>query len=185
MLDEFSSLGKLEIFQESLAYMAGYGIKSYIIIQDLTQLYNAYTKEESIISNCHIRISYAPNKIETAELLSKMTGTTTVVKSSINASGKSSSLVLGNVSESFQEVSRPLLTPDECMRIPAPKKDAQGNIIDAGDMLIFVAGKSPIYGKQILFFKDEVFLDRSKVEAPKTDIIKEENNNEKLFSIPQ
>ena len=31
MLDEFTSLGKMEIFERALAFMAGYGIKSYII----------------------------------------------------------------------------------------------------------------------------------------------------------
>jgi type IV secretion system protein VirD4 len=166
MLDEFTSLGKLEVFQNSLAYMAGYGIKSYIIIQDLTQLYNAYTKDEAIISNCHIRIAYAPNKVETAELLSKMAGTTTVVKSYTTTSGSRTSVILGQVTESYQEVSRPLLTPDECMTLPGAKKDAEGRVVEAGDMLIFIAGKAPIYGKQILFFKDPVFLDRSKVAAP-------------------
>lgn len=166
MLDEFTSLGKLEIFQESLAYMAGYGIKSYIIIQDTAQLYNAYTKDEAIISNCHVRIAYAPNKIETAELLSKMAGTTTVVKSFTTTSGDRISVMLGHVSESYQEVSRPLLTPDECMRLPGAVKDSDGKVKEAGDMLIFIAGESPIYGKQILFFKDPVFLDRSKVPAP-------------------
>ena len=35
MLDEFPSLGKLEILQESLAYLAGYGIKCYLICQEL------------------------------------------------------------------------------------------------------------------------------------------------------
>jgi len=161
MLDEFTSLGKLEIFQESLAYMAGYGIKSYIIIQDTTQLYNAYTKDESIMSNCHIKIAYAPNKIETAEMLSKMAGTTTVTKSFITTSGNRISLLLGQVSESMQEVSRPLLTPDECMRLKGMKKN--GKNIEAGDMLIFIAGQAPIYGKQILFFQDDMFLARSKV----------------------
>ena len=38
MLDEFPSLGKLEIFQESLAFMAGYGLKFYLICQDINQL---------------------------------------------------------------------------------------------------------------------------------------------------
>lgn len=38
MLDEFPSLGKLEIMQESLAFIAGYGIKCYLICQDLNQL---------------------------------------------------------------------------------------------------------------------------------------------------
>jgi len=167
MLDEFTSLGKLSIFEESLAYMAGYGIKSYIIIQDITQLYEAYGKDESILSNCHVRIAYAPNKLETAELLSKMTGTTTVVKSYTTTSGARTSLMLGQVTESLQEISRPLLTPDECMRLQGAKKDSQGRITEGGEMLIFMAGQAPIYGKQMLFFKDPVFLDRSKVQAPR------------------
>jgi len=163
MLDEFTSLGRLGIFQESLAFMGGYGIKAYIIIQDITQLYEAYGKDESILSNCHIRIAYAPNKVETAELLSKMSGTTTVVKSYTTTSGNRVSVMLGQVTESLQEISRPLLTPDECMRLPGAKKDTNGQVIEGGDMLIFIAGQAPIYGKQILFFKDQVFLDRSKV----------------------
>jgi type IV secretion system protein VirD4 len=78
MLDEFPTLGKLDIFQESLAFIAGYGLKAFIITQDLSQIYAAYGKNESIISNCHLRIAYAPNKAETQELLSKMLGTATV-----------------------------------------------------------------------------------------------------------
>jgi type IV secretion system protein VirD4 len=167
MLDEFTSLGRLGIFQESLAFMGGYGIKAYIIIQDITQLYEAYGKDESILSNCHIRIAYAPNKVETAELLSKMSGTTTVVKSYTTTSGSRISVMLGQVTESLQEISRPLLTPDECMRLRGAKKENNGEVIEGGDMLIFIAGQAPIYGKQILFFKDQVFLDRSKVAAPK------------------
>ena len=163
MLDEFTSLSRLGIFQESLAFMGGYGIKAYIIIQDITQLYEAYGKDESILSNCHIRIAYAPNKVETAELLSKMSGTTTVVKSYTTTSGNRVSVMLGQVTESLQEISHPLLTPDECMRLPGAKKDTNGQVVEGGDMLIFIAGQAPIYGKQILFFKDQVFLDRSKV----------------------
>ena len=166
MLDEFTSLGKLSVFQESLAFMAGYGIKVYIIVQDISQLYEAYGKDESIVSNCHVRIAYAPNKIETAELLSKMTGTTTVVKSYTTTSGDRISVMLGQVTESLQEISRPLLTADECMRLNGAKKDSKGQVVEGGDMLIFIAGQAPIYGKQILFFKDPVFLDRSRVSAP-------------------
>src|SRR3546814_19268570 len=74
MLDEFTSVGKLEIFEDSLAYMAGYGLKAFIIVQDLTQLQKCYGKEESITSNCHIRIAFAPNKHETAHVLSDKIG---------------------------------------------------------------------------------------------------------------
>lgn len=166
LIDEFPSLGRLEIFQQSLAFIAGYGLKAYLIIQDLAQLYAAYGRDESIVSNCHIRAAFAPNKIETAKLLSEMAGTTTVITKKRSTSGKRFSAVLGNVTENYQEVSRPLLTPDECMRLPAATKTSDGQIKEAGDMLIFSAGHAPIYGKQILYFKDPVFNARSKVEAP-------------------
>ena len=38
MLDEFPSLGRLDILQESLAFLPGYGIKAYLIAQDVNQL---------------------------------------------------------------------------------------------------------------------------------------------------
>ena len=123
LIDEFPALGRLEIFQQSLAFIAGYGMKAYLIIQDLAQLYSAYGRDESIISNCHIRIAYAPNKTETADLLSKMTGTATVVKHRVSKSGKRFSWILNQVSEDRQEVSRPLLTPDECSRLRSPEKN--------------------------------------------------------------
>lgn len=172
MLDEFTSIGKLPIFENALAYMAGYGIKSYIIIQDLSQLYGAYTKDEAIVSNCHIRIAYAPNKVETAELLSKMAGTTTIVKTKRSMSGSRSSLALGNVNESYEEQQRPLLTIDECMQLPGAKKTSDGKVKEPGDMLIFVAGNPPIYGKQILYFLDPIFSLRAKVKVTKIEKLK-------------
>jgi type IV secretion system protein VirD4 len=165
MLDEFTSLGKLEIMQKALAFMAGYGLKAFIIVQDLSQLQEAYTKDESITSNCHVRIAYAPNKIETAKLLSEMTGKTTVVDKKTSVSGKRIGS-LSNASVQMREVARPLLTPDECMRLKGPLKDESGRITEPGDMLIFVAGYNAVYGQQILFFMDMELLKRSQIPAP-------------------
>ncbi|SDP01880.1 type IV secretory system conjugative DNA transfer family protein [Desulforhopalus singaporensis] len=165
MLDEFTSLGRLEIMQRALAFMAGYGIKAYIIVQDLTQLQEAYTRDESITSNCHVRIAYAPNKIETAKLLSDMTGKTTVVDKKTSISGKRFGH-MGSASVSISEVARPLLTPDECMRLKGPVKDSSGEkILEPGDMLIFVAGFPAIYGRQMLYFLDPVLSERSRISA--------------------
>lgn len=173
MLDEFPTLGKLPIFEGALAYMAGYGIKAYLIMQDVQQLYKAYGQHESIISNCHIRIAFAPNKVETAEWMSKMTGQTTVIKEQIATSGKRFGMVLEQVSRSYQEVQRPLLTPDEIMRLPGPKKNAKGDILEAGDMLIFVSGHPVIRGRQILYFSDPTFSRRSKIAPPITsDVVR-------------
>jgi type IV secretion system protein VirD4 len=152
MIDEFPALGKLDIFAESLAYIAGYGIKAYLIAQDVSQLYKEYGKDESIISNCHIRIAYAPNKIETAELLSKMTGTMTVVSENFSYSGSRLSPLLKSMTASESVTQRPLLTPDETMRLPD------------NSSLIFVAGHSPIYGNKIRYYADPIFQQRAEIE---------------------
>ena len=166
MLDEFTSVGKMDIFQTALAYMAGYGLKAYIIIQDLAQLQDAYGKNESIVSNCHVRIAYAPNKIETAETLSKMSGVTTVTQIKKSRSADHAQIVGGNISESISETSRPLLTADECMRLKGAEKNSDGRIRKAGDMLIFIAGQSPILGRQYLYFQNKQLLARSALPAP-------------------
>lgn len=151
LIDEFPALGKLEVFEEALAFIAGYGLKALLIAQDLSQLQKAYTRDESIISNCHIRIAYAPNKVETAEILSKMAGQSTVVSEQRNYSGSRLSMLLNNVSTSEQVTQRPLLTADECMRLPPD------------DQLIFVAGYKPIYGKKIKYYADPMLSRRQQI----------------------
>ena len=169
MLDEFPSLGKLEIFQESLAYIAGYGIKAYLVCQDINQLKSretGYGHDEAISSNCHIQNAFPPNRIETAEHLSKLTGQTTVIKEQITTSGRRVGMMHGNVTRTMQEIQRPLLTPDECLRMTGPEKDESGRIAKAGDMIIYVAGYPAIYGTQPLYFQDPVFSARAAIAAP-------------------
>jgi type IV secretion system protein VirD4 len=170
MLDEFPSYGRLDVFQEALAYIAGYGVKAYLIMQDTAQLWGAYGRDESVISNCHVRVAYAPNKVETAEWLSKMLGTTTIVKEDITQSGARHAAVLSNVSKTYHQIARPLLTPDEVMRLKSPAKSADGGITAPGDMLVFTAGHAPILGTQSLYFRDPTFAARAKLPAPAGDL---------------
>ena len=176
MLDEFPQLGRLEIIQESLAFVATYGLKFLIVCQDLNQLKReklGYGRDETITSNCHIQVAFPPNRIETAEHLSKLTGQTTVPKEHITTSGRRASPLLGNVARTIQEVQRPLLTPDECMRMPAALKDERGDITRAGDMVVYVAGFPAIYGRQPLYFKDPVFSKRASIRPPaRSDVIR-------------
>lgn len=99
-----------------------------------------------------MRIAYAPNKVETSEWMSKMAGQATVIKEQINESGKRFGMVLEQVSRSFQEVQRPLMTTDKIIQLPSPKKDSKNNIIEPREMLVFVAGYSVIRGRQICTF---------------------------------
>ena len=169
MLDEFPSYGKLEVFQEALAYIAGYGIKAYLINQDMSQLWGAYGKDESVLSNCHVRIAFAPNRVETAEWLSRMCGTATVVKEDVTTSGRRFGAVLTHVSKTYHQISRPLATADEIMRLRSAVKDENDLIVEPGDMIVFVAGHAPILGTQSLYFRDPVFLERAQLPVPTTD----------------
>lgn len=160
LLDELPSLGNLAILERSLSYMAGYGLKAFIIVQDVEQLNAAYGQHNSIMANCHIRNAYAPNNIPTAELLSKMVGTTTVVEKKTSLSGSRMGR-LGHASVSIAETARPLLTPDECSRLPGLQTDQNDRVIGAGDILVFVAGHAPIYGHQIAYFLVPELLNRA------------------------
>ncbi len=169
LIDEFPSLNRMEVFADALSYMAGYGLKAYLITQDIRQIVDAYGNNESIVSNCHVRIAFAHNQVETAELLSRMTGRQTVQKASYNFSGSRFSPVMGHMNASVDYVERPLMTPDEVLRLKPPQKEAAGNtekIVAPGQMLIFVSGTYPILGTQMLYFLDPVLTTRASVQPP-------------------
>ena len=67
MLDEFAALGRLDFFESQLAFMAGYGIRSFLITQSLNQLERAYGPNHAILDNCHIRIAFSTNDERTGE----------------------------------------------------------------------------------------------------------------------
>jgi type IV secretion system protein VirD4 len=178
MVDEFPSLKRMEVFADALSYMAGYGLKAYLITQDIRQIVDEYGPNESIVSNCHVRIAYAPNQYDTAELLSKMTGTKTVQKATFNFSGSRLAPIANHQSATVDQVERPLVTPDEVMRLRPPAKQGHGTaerITAPGDMLIFVSGHFPIYGTQILYFTDPVLAKRAILPPPKTFVAIEDH----------
>ena len=112
LIDEFPSLNRMEVFADALSYMAGYGLKAYLITQDIRQIVDAYGNNESIVSNCHVRIAFAPNQYETAELLSKMTGVATVPKASYSFSGSRFSPVMQHDNASEHQKAPHLEPPD-------------------------------------------------------------------------
>jgi type IV secretion system protein VirD4 len=169
LIDEFPSLNRMEIFADALSYMAGYGLKAYLITQDIRQIVDAYGQNESIVSNCQVRIAFAPNQVETAELLSKMTGTQTVQKATYNFSGSRFAPVMGHINASVDHIERPLMTPDEVLRLKPPTKRRDGDserIVAPGQMLIFVSGTYPILGTQMLYFLDPILTARAAIKPP-------------------
>ena len=81
MLDEFPALGRLDFFESALAFMAGYGIRAFLIAQSLNQIEKAYGLNNSILDNCHVRITFATNDERTAKRVSEALGTKTEQRS--------------------------------------------------------------------------------------------------------
>ncbi|TPJ31540.1 conjugal transfer protein TraG [Mesorhizobium sp. B2-7-2] len=142
MLDEFPALGRLDFFESALAFMAGYGLKSFLIAQSLNQIEKAYGPNNSILDNCHVRVSFATNDERTAKRVSDALGTATELKAMKNYAGHRLSPWLGHLMVSRSETARPLLTPGEIMQLPA------------GDEIVMLAGTPPIRAKKARYFED-------------------------------
>ncbi|ERM03638.1 hypothetical protein Q644_00515 [Brucella intermedia 229E] len=87
MLDEFPALGRLDFFESALAFMAGYQIKAFLIAQSLNQIEKAYGANNSILDNCHVRVSFATNDERTAKRVSDSLGTATEMRAMQNYAG--------------------------------------------------------------------------------------------------
>ena len=142
MLDEFPALGRLDFFESALAFMAGYGLKSFLIAQSLNQIEKAYGQNNSILDNCHVRVSFATNDERTAKRVSDALGTATEMRAMKNYAGSRLSPWLGHLMVSRQETARPLLTPGEVMQLPPD------------DELVLISGCPPIRAKKARYFED-------------------------------
>ena len=118
MLDEFPALGRLDFFESALAFMAGYGLRAFLIAQSLNQIDKAYGPNHAILDNCHVRIAFATNDERTAKRISDALGTATELRAQRNYAGHRLAPWLGHLMVSRQETARPLVTPGEVMQLP-------------------------------------------------------------------
>ena len=142
MLDEFPALGRLDFFESALAFMAGYGLKCFLIAQSLNQIEKAYGQNNSILDNCHVRVSFATNDERTAKRVSDALGTATELRAMKNYAGHRLSPWLGHLLVSRQETARPLLTAGEVMQLPPD------------DELVLVSACHPIRAKKARYYEN-------------------------------
>jgi len=148
MLDEFPALGRLDFFETALAFMAGYGIRAYLIAQSLNQISKAYGENNAILDNCHVRVAFSSNDERTAKRISDALGTATELRAQRNYAGHRLSPWLGHVMVSKQETARALLTPGEVMQLPPQ------------DELVLVSSLPPIRAKKLKYYEDGNFTRR-------------------------
>lgn len=149
MLDEFCVLGHMELLSKMLPFIPGYGIRTCVVAQNLTQIEAVYGRDQPIVQTCETLLALTPNRddIQTAEFLSKLAGDTTVVERhrSWSSSGPSTS---------EQKTRRPLITPGEVLELPTTKA------------LIFKRGAKPILADQFVYHLDATFRKWSQLKPP-------------------
>ncbi len=91
VLEEFPALGHMRTIETAAGLMAGFGVKLWSVLQDLTQLQTHYPKSwETFLGNAGIIQAFGNSDVTTTEHLSKMLGSTQVIeRQMVRVSGSS------------------------------------------------------------------------------------------------
>lgn len=153
LMDEFTSIEKVDILASSISYTAGFWVRSLPIIQSLSQLDATYGAEvaQTFRTNHAASIVFTPREQRDAEEYSKLLGDTTVRRRQRSTSHGQG----GSVSYTELEERRPLMLPQELKALP-------------GDVeLIFYEGcPHPIKCQKIRYYEDKFFKDRLLEKVP-------------------
>lgn len=103
MIDEFFQLGPLPAIENTLTYAPGFGLRLWLIIQDIGQLKKNYPDTwETILGACGIKQFFGINDLATAKYLSELLGeeeidlpSITLTKNTSETIGKSESITAG------------------------------------------------------------------------------------------
>lgn len=142
VLEEFAALGHMRALEQAVAYMRGFGVKLWTVLQDLTQLKRHYKEGwETFLGNAGLIQAFSVSDLTTCEYLSKRLGETTFAITNKQEVGSSMSGA-GDSGLRREFKTAPLITPDELARKVARRADARGNTI-GGLTLVLVSGSHP------------------------------------------
>jgi type IV secretion system protein VirD4 len=157
LLDEFTSLGKIPIIAEAIAFLSGYNIRVVLVIQARSQLREVYgpNAAETILRNLAARVVFGADDYADAREISEELGTMTVKVKSVSKPAfglATKSSRQRNISVSEQR--RPLMLPQE---VQSMGKD---------QAIVFYEGIRPIRCRKIRYFADWRF--RARLLPPPT-----------------
>ncbi|MBW8315607.1 MAG: type IV secretory system conjugative DNA transfer family protein, partial [Hydrogenophaga sp.] len=155
LMDEFTSIGRVDIIASAVSFMAGYNLRLMPIIQSMAQLESTYGKENArtIMTNHALRIIFAPREQQDANEYSEMLGYTAMRKDSVSRSRSRDS----SYTRSESDERRALMLPQELKALGDDKQ------------ILLVEGMAhPVMAEKIRYFKESAFKERllPKVEVP-------------------
>jgi len=147
LLDEFTSIGRVDIIASAVSFMAGYNLRLMPIIQSMSQLEATYGREtaRTIMTNHALRVIFAPREQQDANEYSEMLGYMGVRKDSVSRSRSREN----SYTRSESEERRALMLPQE---LKAMGDDQQ---------ILLVEGMAhPVMSTKIRYYKEGAFRDR-------------------------
>jgi type IV secretion system protein VirD4 len=148
--DEFPEFGKIPIIESAFATIRKYKVRFVIICQDYLQLTRNYGDNQTIYSNCGVRVAFAPNEPKTSKLLSNSTGDMTYIAKTTSYTQNTNPTQIfngGSINTSTQETQRKLMTESE--------------IEGMGDnMLIMIEGQPSIKGHKLFWYFSDYFNEK-------------------------
>ena len=157
LMDEFTAIGKIGILSKGISYIAGYWLRMMPIIQSPAQLVEVYGKDaaQTFSTNHALNIIYPPkaSETQTARDISEWLGYQTVTGKSVSK-GKGV-FTKKSESQSLSDQRRALMLPQEITGLGQAKE------------LIIMENVPPILAKKVLYYKEQVFIERLKETSPR------------------
>lgn len=145
LIDEFSSLGRIERLRRSLKLLREYRVRCVLMLQYIAQTYEQYSHDEAkAFTNIKTKIAFAAEDINDAEYISKLLGARTL---RVTAGSVSRQTQGYSESASYNYQSVPLLRPEEVMRLPKHRS------------LIMQRGCAALMASQFVWYQEAAIKD--------------------------
>lgn len=151
LMDEFHALGPMKTIERAAGLIAGYGVRLWPILQDLTQLKRDYKESwETFLGNAGLTQWFGINDLTTLDYLSKRLGQTTLDVVSQGEVTRGQALK-GFSGKSLSKQIVDLMTPEEISRYFSRQ---------SGRQLILWPGSDPIIMERLNYDTDPLLSDK-------------------------
>ncbi|WP_299682812.1 type IV secretory system conjugative DNA transfer family protein [uncultured Roseobacter sp.] len=154
ILDEFAALDRLQMVEEAFGLMAGFGMRIWIILQDLSQVQDLYkTRWQTFLANAGVIQIFGINEPLTAEYFSRYMGQQTVEQiSKTTAEIRQGGFLLSAADPHYRSMKdrsfgRSLMTADELMKMPNDKA------------ILMISPHDPMIVDKVVYYQDARFIE--------------------------
>ena len=141
VIDEFASLGKLQVLIRGLTWLRGYGGRMMIVIQSLASVREIYGRDgaDELMGLCGIKVFMSPSDKETPEYISEAIGDRTLLDESEQRENNSYKRRYNK-----REIGDPLMRPEQIRMIGNRK------------IIALIENSRPVLTNRITYFEDRV-----------------------------